>query len=94
MINNVTFAGVKDSAQKIAKDVVLQDKITGPIKKAENISKDVLEAYKLTHGENVPKTYTNEAFNEACKAYAGVREPHAVKAVEEEIAIDGKHIFG
>ena len=32
MINNVTFAGVKDSAQKIAKDVVLQDKITGPIK--------------------------------------------------------------
>ena len=54
----------------------------------------MLEAYKLTHGENVPKTYTNEAFNEACKAYAGVREPHSVKAVEEEIAIDGKHIFG
>ena len=87
------------NAQKIAKkvpEVVLQDKPTGAtIKKAEELPKEILEAYKVTHGENVAKKYTDEAFNEACKAYAGIREPHAVtKTAEEEIIKDGAHIFG
>lgn len=100
MIKNVAFTGIKNSAQKVAqgaKDIVLQDKPTGAtIKKAEELPKEILEAYKVTHGENIPvKTPTNEALLKARQAYADIREPHAVtKATEEEIIKDGAHFFG